>query len=526
MKKILLIALILVSKIALCQSTDIDRKEFNFAFVQLPKTPVLDEKNRSYSFDINTAESLMGDKADNYLESKISILGFEKLSKNGYLTINIDLQNPIIVEKDVKTITTKSKDKSGKETIDYTFVAEIKYKQEGICKVACVDEKLNKTYSYSGIRENKSSEFSMYEDAKKYLNQFTSSVVKDAFLNEVTNSLNHHLSVDFGYSIQKGRDFLWMLANTKHSEQAKNQVAYERVKSVFEKMEFDKSVASMEKELEAAIEYYKGLDLLYKEDERKDRKIRYLAYFNLAVIYKYLDLPEKSLEWAKKLIENKYDESDGKSLLQDNQLILESFLANKVNSRHMPVNTKLDTKETEVLADDAYVLERDPAFMLAYIITSKDTVASYIGLKSIQTINKNISVRIKDSKTGKFIYRNYSAAQVKSLVLANGDEYNSVTFKEAVDAGLGAPVPKFVKQQFIGKKNTLYQYYTGELIILKTGSTIGESLSTSNWMLNSSTKMAEMAANCPTLAERATSKEFKNNLDGIKTFLKQLDTCK
>jgi hypothetical protein len=71
----------------------------------------------------------------------------------------------------------------------------------------------------------------------------------------------------------------------------------------------------------------------YTEDSKTARKMRYSAYYNLAVIYLLLDEPEKTIVEAEKLILNDYDKGRWKELINRANRLIEDFKIAKNNIR-------------------------------------------------------------------------------------------------------------------------------------------------------------------------------------------------
>ena len=99
MKKILSSIFLLISLFTFSQSTDLDRHDFNYSFVQLPSNPILEVKNRTYSFTTNIDRNLMYDKSKFFFQNQVNINGLEKKEKNGYINIDITLLTPTVVKK-------------------------------------------------------------------------------------------------------------------------------------------------------------------------------------------------------------------------------------------------------------------------------------------------------------------------------------------------------------------------------------------------------------------------------------------
>ena len=81
MKKLFSLFTLFISIFALAQSTDLDRHDFNYSYVQLPSNPVVEVKNRTYSFTTNIDRNLMYDKSKFFFQNQVNINGLEKKKK-------------------------------------------------------------------------------------------------------------------------------------------------------------------------------------------------------------------------------------------------------------------------------------------------------------------------------------------------------------------------------------------------------------------------------------------------------------
>lgn len=536
MKKLFSIFSLLLSCVALAQSTDLDRHDFNYSYVQLPSNPIAEVKNRTYSFTTNIDRNLMYDKSKFFFQNQVNINGFEKKEKNGYINIDITLLTPTITKKNIATRTSSSKDKNGVVRNTYYYTAELTYAQNGSAKVSSSDGKIQKTIDFTRSNTMKSKEYDSYSSAESYFYNINRTIYNN-FVTEVVNSLNNQLNNDYGYSVKTGTDYLWILANKKHPEQAAEYKAFEEVRAVFDKMTFNNPVSNFEVELQSPIQYFESLPKKYAEDSKAHRKIRYSAYFNLAQIYNYLDLPNKSIEWSNKLVENDYDKSDGVSNIEECNDMNTLFKVNKINTRHFAVETKnfffeeaapVASSPSYTATSAPYSIDTDPNYILAYLATiKKDTIAGYIPKSRTLALSDAITVTVKDFQ-GKFSERTFKANEINRLTLSNGEEFASVSFKVAVDNGgisMSSATKKFVKEMYTGKKISVYQYFNGEIIIKGANDSEGKSNASASWMLSPKKRFEELAVGCTALLARVEKKEFKNNLESILQFAEALDAC-
>lgn len=528
MKNTITLLFLLLAKVVMSQSVDLDKNYLKVSYVKLPQKPILDQKNRTYSFVLDAAQSLTYSKSSNYFEGNVTIAGLEKLVSGGYLSILVNLQDPIISSEDIKTNESKTKDSNGVEKTTYSYTAVIKYKENGNFTVSCAaDPSLDKTYGLRNSLTKESEVLGSYDAARSFIKAFPATM-KSEFINSAISRMNSILNEEFGYVITKNTDHLWMLGSKKHPEFANNNDAFAAVKSVFDKMEYNKGIASFETELEKPIKYFESVDKTYAEDEKRHRKLRYGAYYNLAAIYYYLDMPDKSDVWCDKLIANNYDVSDGKNMKERNESLRASFALNKTATRHMDVISKTAVVAAVQPAPPVKDLKTDPDFSLVHLVLkAKDTVSGYIRIADIPTLNQKINISAPDAKgVHNYLFRTYPASSVLKVIFSPDNVYASVPFKESTEVNIGPATSKFVKEILKGKTVTLYQYgVTGEIIIKKNKETQGYSANSVGWMMNSKKKFTELAETCPKLIERINNKEFKNNVNSLMAFVEELDMC-
>lgn len=538
-KKILLASFLVFGLAASAQSTDLDPFDINYSYVNLPSKPIVDKKNRTYSFVTNIDRNLQYNKPKYFIENQVTINGFEKKEKNGYLSIEVVLQNPAITKKEITNRVSSSKDKNGRVTNKYYYTVVYSYTQDGNAKVVSNDGKVSKVINFTAQRSAKSQEYENYSQAESF--QYgIQNLIRNNFTTEVVNTLNNELNDEFGYPVKTGVDKLWILANKKHPEQMAEYNAYLTVKSAFDKMNFADPTADIANEVRESIAYFESLPTKYSEDEKAHRKIRYSAYFNLAKIYYLLDNPTKSNEYCQKLIANDYDKSDGETMLKANNELLTLFKANQLNNRHFAVETKnfiFEEKQpvysgntsSAPVSNAPYSIETDQNYIMAYMLTiKKDTIAGYMHKSRAMNLSDAVTVTVKDFQ-GKFSERNFKANEVSRLILSNGEEYATVSFRVSVDNGgmtMAAASKKFVKEMFVGNKIGVYQYFNGEVILKMANESEGKSNASAGWMLGAKKRFEEMAKGCPSLLERVEKKEFKNNLESILTFAEALEACK
>ncbi len=375
MKKTLIFLLFLVSVTISAQKVDLDRFYFDISYQQLPKEPVTFEK-RTF-----TSEVKLGGKIQTYanpttLNDNVNIFGWKRSDENP--TVKIELNIEDFVERDVtpQIRVEETKDREGKVTSrkEYHYVLA-KYAGRAYAKIAGprslaplstkqIEEEKAKQAATSTNRflknavvkkdssalnggfnlnfdnnlEYKSSE---YQDPKLALKDFylnkngTHDKILRSFVDGTMNNFNLNINSTYGYKPVNNKETLWIL-DAKNEEGQTQIEAIQAVKSLFKTMKADEPIVDLKSNMQPLIEYFDSLKTKYADDSKPARKMRYSAFYNLAVIYLLLDEPEKTILEAEKLILNDYDKADGKELINRANRLIEDFKIAKTTSRHNP----------------------------------------------------------------------------------------------------------------------------------------------------------------------------------------------
>jgi hypothetical protein len=375
MKKLLICLFFLSFFSSKAQKVDLDRFYFDVSYQVLPKEPVPFEK-RTFSSIVKLGGAIQTYANPITLNDRINIIGWKKVDQNGTVDIELNLED--FVEKSAypQTRVEETKDKDGRVTSrkEYYYVVA-KYVTRGYAKVKgpltpiplsdkqIEEEKAKQAavttnrflknavikkdttaskegfnISFNGELEYKSKEYTDPAAPMKdfYLNK---TAVRDQTLRNFTdNSLanfNNNINYTYGFRPKKDNEILWIM-DAKNEEGKTQSDAIQAVKSFFTTMKADEPIDELKSNMQPLIEYFDSLKTKYPEDNKPSRKMRYSAYYNLAVIYLMLDEPEKSIAESEKLIANDYDKSDGKSLIERANKLIVSFNTSKTNTTHNP----------------------------------------------------------------------------------------------------------------------------------------------------------------------------------------------
>jgi hypothetical protein len=375
MKKMLICLFFLSFFSSKAQKVDLDRFYFDVSYQVLPKEPVSFEK-RTFSSIVKLGGALQTYVNPITLNDNIYIYGWKKVDQNGTVDIELNLEDFLEKSAYPQTRVDETKDKDGRviSRKEYYYVVA-KYTTRGYAKVKgpltplqltdkqIEEEKAKQSsvstnrflknavikkdttaskegfnISFNGELEYKSKEYTDPTAPMKdfYLNK---TAIRDQTLRNFTdNSLanfNNNINYTYGFRPKKDNEILWIL-DAKNEEGKTQSDAIQAVKSFFTTMKADEPIDELKSNMQPLIEYFDSLKTKYAEDNKPSRKLRYSAYYNLAVIYLMLDEPEKAIAESEKLIANDYDKSDGKAFIERANKLITSFKTAKTNTTHNP----------------------------------------------------------------------------------------------------------------------------------------------------------------------------------------------
>ncbi|MBP7273590.1 MAG: hypothetical protein KA974_07100 [Saprospiraceae bacterium] len=372
--------LTLCSTFIWAQKVDLDRFSFK---VKYQKLPLHYSQLSERTFDVvgDVGAPFVSYLTNESLAEGINIEGWKRTSDNPTVKADIALIDFAFINSNIENRVEETKDKNGKVTgSKYYYYVKSTYYGKGKATIegpyvtqkpeqknankkekkeekpankflagAEMEESTNEneqegkksTFTLNSNMENKTSEYTTSSEATKDF-RLNESKYREAKLREyidnAKNNLNNSLNNTYGFPKYERSEYLWILDSKDHPEYKDQQQAIEAVKVLFGNMKHDVPVDGLKKNLNPLIDYFNTLKTKYKSDEKRDKKMRYSAYYNLSKIYLYLDEPDNAIKEAKGLIANDYDTKDGESLIKEANELKDLFSKTKYTSRHNPPN--------------------------------------------------------------------------------------------------------------------------------------------------------------------------------------------
>lgn len=329
------------------KSVDLDKFRFRVQFRSLPAMKI-DSSYRTFDVQVETTRMMTPFMQDLEPDKSVRIEGWRKLSKSGHLSVNVKIGDLIPGDVAIKERVVTTKNNSGVITgtktfycqeVTYTFEAEADitdYKGMHIIDQQLADRSYKRIY--------RSPEFTIKTLAEGYFVLNSLAITKDLFRENVNNamhSLSERLTTNFGYDEVTVNDYIWVVDSRKHPEYNNWHNAVQQMTDVLFSMTANKSIDGTREQMKPVIDYFEKIRKIYSSNSRHDRKIRYATYFNLAVLYYYLDDPQSMMKEANGLALNDFDSKDAKGFETTATWLRNIFEQTNIHTRHfyIDVNT-------------------------------------------------------------------------------------------------------------------------------------------------------------------------------------------
>jgi hypothetical protein len=326
------------------KSVDLDKFHFKVQYRSLPAMRI-DSTYRTYHVTVESTKLMTPFLQDLSPEKSVRIEGWRKLAQDGHLSVKIKLGDLLPGDVAIKERVVTTKNRSGVITGTKTFYSqEVTYTFEA--EAAITDHKgIHIMDQQMASRNNKriyrSPEFAIRTLAEGYFVLNSLAITKELYRENVNNamhSLSESLTNNFGFDEVTASDFMWVIDSRKHPQYNAWRTAFQQMNDVLFNMTANKPIAGAREVLKPSIEYFEKIKKTYASSSRHDRKIRYGCYYNLAVLYYYLDDPQAMAKEASGLILNDFDPKDGKAFENTASWLRNLFEQTNIYTRHFAID--------------------------------------------------------------------------------------------------------------------------------------------------------------------------------------------
>ena len=326
------------------KKVDLDPYSFTVQWRSLP-TRKIDSTYRTYNVEVETSRLMQNFLSELTPEETVLLEGWKKLPAGGHISIKVNLEDLLPEAVSVRERSEAVKDRAGQVTGTRTFYREeVRYSFSARAVITdyrgahILDLNLasrGDKYTYN------SPEFALKPLAQGYFMLNSARITGELFrscVNKSMHRLSETITENFGFSKVSSRDQMWIVDSRKHPEYDAHREAFRTITDVLFSMNADSSIDKARERLKPVIAYFEKLKEEYSSSSKHDRKMRYASYYNLAVLYYYLDDPQNMMKEAQGLILNDYDVSDGKAFERTAIWLKNLFETNNIYTRHFPVD--------------------------------------------------------------------------------------------------------------------------------------------------------------------------------------------
>lgn len=327
------------SAVVQAQKVDLDRFNFTFEYRNLPHTP-LDSTYETFSVTTDVSGNVANSMSADVISSSIVLQGFERTEYGGDVRIMLRVDDLIIDKNQVVESVTETKNKDGSVTKNYSYYVSLDYSIRGT--VNCTNrmgESMGKSIGLfgSGSYNWTSSTYKSRSEANSYYYNNKTAIINKLVrerMDEAIASVNRSINYQWGFPVTSENRVLWLSDGKKHPETEAMASRWEALKPVLQSVSANSLSEDTRSKIQVMISYFDEVKSRYNTDEKADKKLRYAAYYNNAVLYLCMDMPDKAMEEAKGLIANDYDVKDGEALKKEAEALMALFNLNGIFSRH------------------------------------------------------------------------------------------------------------------------------------------------------------------------------------------------
>ena len=338
----LVLSLLFSSKTISAQKIDLDRFEFKASYLQLPTNPFPEEyttfSTRFIANGINLKDAGYTNGENDLASVYFKIAGFKRVNTGGHFTIKVQVDGYDLGKAESVKKETKTKDKEGKEVITISYTMTLKYLVPMMYTITDLNGKILKDGPIADgniAKTYESASFSTVPALEKFWTENSEAVKKGllgGFMSEKLSLFQSRLDGEIGYIPRTNTDILWTTDSPKHPENDAFKKACADAKAAMSEMS---SVVPLNlSTMKPILAYFDSVLVKYTKDEKPERKLRYGAWYNMAVIYYWLEDHDNAIRCAEGLIANDYDKSDGKDLKLAAERMKGQLANARIKTRH------------------------------------------------------------------------------------------------------------------------------------------------------------------------------------------------
>ncbi len=322
---VLSLALSCLFPCAQAQKIDLDGQKLPIQYLRMPKKPFPAEY-KYYSATLSAKPNdlpRIGMSEKSVLKYAV-VPGFKKIDKGGDFNIEVSISDfHYEGNAEIKSSTTTTKDKAGKEVKTTTYWVETRFLHSLSAKVQDKTEKALYQKTWNDLVQTcNSRQFNTHKEAGDYIKNGASSDVgkqdQDAMYRAL-GTMQQELAKIFGFTTMNETFKIQVLDSKKHADYEGFQRAYQDAKAAFATMRADRPLDSVRILAQPAFDFFDKQKDTYDAADKAGKKLKYACLYNLALMHFWLENFDQAETLANAVVANDYDPKDGKRLLEDIQ---------------------------------------------------------------------------------------------------------------------------------------------------------------------------------------------------------------
>lgn len=340
-KLIVLATTMSVASICFGQKVSVDNKNVRVQYRQMAKEPVAESER---TFTVIPTFHKKSDNIKRMADLRIEGLTYVNTEEAG-IVVKVNFTGIKERERDIETISTKHKDKNGNETTVNSYRAIINYVYDLSYDVYDrsgnkIEQDLVHKSSPTQSESYKSKEFKTFNEAEKYL-KMNHHIILDNLetdiITELLKKMERRFEYLYGYPTDTQKAKIQYLDSKKHPEYEANQKLLNDIISGLSILTANGGVEEASIALQPSVDELNKIVDRYQDAKDKNHiKMRFLAYYDLALIYAHTDRFGMAKDVLSKAIENDYETRECKKLkewIEDQETLLKK---SNMISLHFP----------------------------------------------------------------------------------------------------------------------------------------------------------------------------------------------
>ena len=475
-KKLLLVLCIFLQTVqTFAQKVDLDGKRLKYTYFQLPTNPI-SEDSRTFSVGVVVGPSIPANLTPQYVKQASEIGGFTRLNKGGRIMVDFDFAKFVVTSRKIET-----KDGTPVNNVPTkNYAARIEYKTEFGIVVTDTEGMKTLLKKESGQFLNstyRTNTYAKYDDANAELRAFTNEVIANDVMDGFIKGYLGDVTKMIGYEPKEETLKFYYMDSKKHPENKQFNEEFAKLTAIMAKCTAEQAgLDALREEAKPVLAYFEAVPARFTEDDKQHRKMRYGGWYNAATLHYALDNFDEAGKCAQKVIDNKYDESDGKDIIKkcnEAKILLE---ANKIKSRHLLISWKKaneipESQAVEVakavaeVSAEAKNVNFDMSNGVAFTLKSDkdETIQATMDMNRVLLICMKYSmkdVNINGKPT------NVKPGDYKSIAFSenapepfSGITFESIKFTKLSGDKIIALPQRYFAEKFVSGKIEIYKFY-------------------------------------------------------------------